>query len=35
MHSALDSSRFARDFGIRLPDWHSSVADVVERLVAG
>jgi dTDP-4-dehydrorhamnose reductase len=35
MHSALDSSRFARDFGIRLRDWHSSVADVVERLVAG
>jgi dTDP-4-dehydrorhamnose reductase len=35
MHSALDSSRFARDFGIRLPDRHSSVADVVERLVAG
>lgn len=35
MHSALDSGRFARDFGVRLPDWRSSVADVVERLVAG
>jgi dTDP-4-dehydrorhamnose reductase len=35
MHSALDSSRFAREFGIRLPHWRSSVADVVERLVAG
>jgi dTDP-4-dehydrorhamnose reductase len=35
MHSALDSGRFARDFGIRLPDWRSSVAAVVERLVAG
>ena len=35
MHSALDSSRFARDFAIRLPDWRGSVADVVERLVAG
>ena len=34
MHSALDSGRFARDFGIRIPDWRSSVADVVERLVA-
>ena len=35
MHSALDSSRFARDFGIRLPDWRSSVGQVVQRLIAG
>jgi dTDP-4-dehydrorhamnose reductase len=35
MYSVLDSGRFARDFGIRLPDWRSSVAEVVERLVAG
>jgi dTDP-4-dehydrorhamnose reductase len=35
MYSVLDSSRFARDFGIGLPQWENSVADVVERLVAG
>ena len=35
MYSVLDSGRFARDFGIRLPRWENSVADVVERLVAG
>ena len=35
MYSVLDSDRFAQDFGIRLPDWQSSVGDVVERLVAG
>jgi dTDP-4-dehydrorhamnose reductase len=34
IHSALDSSRFARDFGIRLPDWRSSLEEVVDRLVA-
>jgi dTDP-4-dehydrorhamnose reductase len=34
MYSVLDSGRFARDFGIRLPDLRSSVAEVVERLVA-
>ena len=33
-HSVLDSGRFARDFGIRLPDWRRSVAEVVERLAA-
>ena len=32
--SALDSGKFAHDFGIRLPDWRQSVAKVVRRLAA-
>lgn len=31
-NSVLDSSKFARDFGSRLPDWRTSVAYAVERL---
>lgn len=31
-HSVLDSSKFERDFGIRLPNWRSSLSEVVERL---
>jgi len=31
-NSVLDSGKFARDFGIRLPDWRSSIAEVVARL---
>jgi len=31
-NSVLDSSRFERDFGYRMPDWRKSVAAVVERL---
>lgn len=33
-NSVLDSSKFERDFGHRLPDWRASVATVVERLAA-
>jgi dTDP-4-dehydrorhamnose reductase len=33
-YSVLDSGKFARDFGIRLPDWHQSVGEVVKRLAA-
>jgi dTDP-4-dehydrorhamnose reductase len=33
-YSALDNSRFERDFGLRLPDWRASVGDVVKRLAA-
>ncbi len=33
-YSVLDSGKYARDFGIRLPDWRRSVADVVRRLAA-
>jgi len=32
-YSVLDSSRFATDFGFRMPDWRSSVESVVTRLV--
>jgi dTDP-4-dehydrorhamnose reductase len=31
-NSVLDSSRFGRDFGYRMPDWRTSVTAVVERL---
>ena len=31
-NSVLDCSKFARDFGIRLPDWRGSIAATVERL---
>ena len=31
-NSALDSSKFAADFGFTMPDWRVSVARVVERL---
>lgn len=34
LNSVLDSSKFARDFGIRLPEWRQSVAEVVARLAA-
>lgn len=34
-YSLLDSSRFAADFGHRLPDWRTSTTAVVERLAAG
>jgi len=30
--SVLDSNRFERDFGYRMPDWRTSVTTVVERL---
>src|SRR3569623_703547 len=33
-NSVLDSSKFTRAFGIRMPDWQQSVAAVVERLAA-
>ena len=31
-NSVLDSSKFARDFGVRLPDWRGSLDTVVRRL---
>lgn len=31
-NSVLDSSKFARDFGVRLPEWRESVGEVVSRL---
>jgi dTDP-4-dehydrorhamnose reductase len=34
LNSALDSGKFERDFGLRLPDWRESVRDVVKRLAA-
>lgn len=33
-NSKLDSSRFAADFGFRMPEWRKSVAEVVRRLAA-
>ena len=33
-NSVLDSGKAERDFGIRLPDWRQSVAEVVVRLAA-
>ena len=33
-NSVLDSSKFERDFGLRMPDWRGSVAEVVARLAA-
>jgi dTDP-4-dehydrorhamnose reductase len=33
-NSVLDSRKFERDFGFRLPDWRASVAEVVTRLAA-
>ena len=32
--SALDCTKFARDFGIAMPDWRASLAPIVARLVA-
>jgi len=34
-NSRLSSAKFARDFGITLPAWQDSAAQVVERLLAG
>lgn len=34
-NTALDSGKFARDFGLRLPDWRVSVGAVVKRIAAG
>ena len=34
LNSVLDSAKFARDFGIRLPDWRQSIAEVVAMLGA-
>ena len=31
-YSALDSSAFTRDFGLRLPDWRASLGPIVARL---
>jgi len=31
-YSVLDSSKFAKDFGLRLPNWRQSVGGVVKRL---
>ena len=31
-NSTLDSGKFLRDFGLALPEWRSSLADVVGRL---
>jgi dTDP-4-dehydrorhamnose reductase len=31
-NSVLDSTRFERDFGYRMPEWQGSVTEVVERL---
>lgn len=33
-NSMLDSSRFTRDFGFQMPDWHQSLDCVVDRLAA-
>ena len=33
-NSVLDSGKFERDFGLRLPDWRTSVGEVVARLAA-
>ena len=33
-NSVLDSGKFERDFGLRLPEWRMSVAEVVARLAA-
>ena len=32
-HSALDTSKFAADFGYAMPDWRSSLSLVIERLI--
>jgi len=34
-NSMLDSGRFEAEFGFRLPDWRTSVADTVRRLAQG
>jgi dTDP-4-dehydrorhamnose reductase len=31
-YSVLDSSKFAQEFGLRLPDWRQSLGEVVKRL---
>jgi dTDP-4-dehydrorhamnose reductase len=33
-YSALDSSKFARDFGFVMPDWRQSLGPIVARLIA-
>lgn len=33
-YSALDSAKFAREFGVSLPDWRASLGPIVARLVA-
>ena len=33
-YSALDCSKFARDFGVAMPDWRASLPPIVARLVA-
>ena len=33
-NSVLDSSKFTREFGFRMPDWQQSVSAVVGRLAA-
>lgn len=33
-YSALDSSKFARDFGSNMPDWRASLGPIVARLAA-
>ena len=32
-YSALDCSKFTRDFGVAMPDWRASLRPIVERLV--
>ena len=34
VYSALNCSKFARDFGVVMPDWRASLRPIVERLVA-
>jgi dTDP-4-dehydrorhamnose reductase len=34
LNSVLDCGKFRHDFGFELPDWRSSLADVVARLAA-
>ena len=33
VYSALDSSKFARDFGHAMPDWRTSLGPIVARLI--
>lgn len=34
VYSALDSTKFARDFGHNMPDWRASLGPIVKRLVS-
>ena len=34
-YSVLDTAKFERDFGVRLPDWRVSVEGVIRRLLGG